>query len=44
MRKLLEIDFSHVVDGAVKDGAAKIEVVEDESDERTIECKVAAAP
>ena len=37
MRKLLEFDFSVVVDGAVKDGFAKIGAAEDEvSDERTV--------
>ncbi|KAB2619817.1 S ribonuclease [Pyrus ussuriensis x Pyrus communis] len=30
MRKLLEFDFSAVVDGAIKDGAAKIKVAENE--------------
>ena len=45
MRKLLEFDFSATVDGAIKDGATKIGVVEDEvSDKRTVECKLVAAP
>ncbi|KAB2626024.1 pentatricopeptide repeat-containing protein [Pyrus ussuriensis x Pyrus communis] len=45
MRKLLEFDFLATVDGAVKDGAAKIGAAEDEvSDQRTVECKVVAAP
>ena len=45
MRKLLEFDFSTVVDRAIKDEVAKIEVAEDEvSDERTVECKVVVAP
>ena len=45
MRKLLEFDFSTAVDGAVKDGTAKIGAAEDEvSAERTFECKVVVAP
>ncbi|KAM2280507.1 hypothetical protein ACFX1S_041221 [Malus domestica] len=45
MRKLLEFDFSVALDGAIKGRAAKIGATEDEvSDERTVECKVAAAP
>ncbi|KAM1499521.1 hypothetical protein PS1_022587 [Malus domestica] len=45
MRKLLEFDFSTVVDGAVKDEAAKIRVVEDEVlDERTVKCKSSCYP
>ncbi|CAN6725334.1 unnamed protein product [Malus baccata var. baccata] len=40
MRKLFEIDFLAVVDGAVKDGAAKIRATEVEvSAEQTVECK-----
>ncbi|KAB2615616.1 L-type lectin-domain containing receptor kinase S.5 [Pyrus ussuriensis x Pyrus communis] len=40
MRKLLKFDFSVVIDGAVKDGTAKIEAAEDEVlDKRIVECK-----
>ncbi|RXH75925.1 hypothetical protein DVH24_042712 [Malus domestica] len=40
MRKLLEFDFSAAVDGAVRDGAAKIGATEDEVlAERIVECK-----
>ena len=45
MRKLLEFDFSVVVDGVVKDGVAKIGAAEDEvSDEQTVGCKVVVSP
>ncbi|KAM1130646.1 hypothetical protein ACFX19_045972 [Malus domestica] len=45
MRKLLEFDFSTAIDGAVKDEAAKIKVVEVEvSDERTVKCKSGCCP
>ncbi|KAM2061074.1 hypothetical protein TB1_045460 [Malus domestica] len=44
MRKLLEFDFLVAIDRAIKDKVAKIRVAKDEvSDERTVECKVAAA-
>ncbi|CAN6716779.1 unnamed protein product [Malus baccata var. baccata] len=45
MRKLLEFDFSTAIDGAIKDEAAKIKVVEDEvSDERNVKCKSGCCP
>ncbi|KAM1403681.1 hypothetical protein ACFX2I_012260 [Malus domestica] len=45
MRKLLEFDFSAVIDGAVKYKAAKIGAAEDEvSDERTVKCKSGCCP
>ena len=45
MRKLLEFDFSTAVDGAVKDGVAKIRAAEYEvSDERTVKCKNGCFP
>ena len=45
MRKLLEFDFSAVVDEVVKDRVAKIRTAEDEvSDERTVKCKNGYCP
>ncbi|KAB2615027.1 L-type lectin-domain containing receptor kinase S.5 [Pyrus ussuriensis x Pyrus communis] len=40
MRKLLEFDFSAAINGAVKDGTAKIGVVEGKVlDERIVKCQ-----
>ncbi|KAB2601994.1 L-type lectin-domain containing receptor kinase S.5 [Pyrus ussuriensis x Pyrus communis] len=45
MKKLLDFDFSAAVDEVVNDEVAKIGATEDEvPDERTVECKMAAAP
>ncbi|KAB2615368.1 L-type lectin-domain containing receptor kinase S.5 [Pyrus ussuriensis x Pyrus communis] len=40
MRKLLELDFSAAIDGAVNDGTAKIRAAKDKVlDKRIVKCK-----